>query len=143
MPPPTAYTEAQLAAYLLKDLGEIAEVLGWTSQAQLQEAIHDTVLAYPAADIAACTDVTRVRALARVMAWRQAVGSLSARFDFSDNAGSYSRSQMLKGARDRLADAEYAASTYLPGMTVYVDPVPRSGDPYVPMTEAELTRLGG
>lgn len=144
MAPPVTYTEKQLAEYMLRELGEIAGVLGWTAQSQVQDAIDDALLAYPAAVISAATDISRIRALARVMAWRRAVGSLSARYDFSDQAGSYSRSQMLKGARELLGDAEYAASVYLPSpLTVYVDPVPRTGDPYVPLTEGELARLGG
>lgn len=133
MPAPATYTEERLAAYMAATVGDLAAALGWAGDPlpALQEAVNNVLLDYGADDVADVTDIRKVRALASVEAWRAAVASLAARYDFSNPEGSYKRSQMLAGAQKALLAAEAVASEYLPGYGVaYVDEARHDDDPY-------------
>lgn len=130
---PTAYTDATISQYMVDQLGEIAGVLGWTWDTDLHEAINETLLAYGVDTLEEASDLRKLRTLARWQAWRAAVDSLVARYHFSNPEGSYSREQMLAGARAILADAEADASAYVDTAwaMVRVTNIKRN-DPYLP-----------
>ncbi len=113
MPSPTVYTEARLAIFMIVELSDVATALQWDAQtAQIEESVNDALSSYGVSDIADATDVPKLRAIARVMAWRAAVKALSSRFDFSSGQHSFKRSQMVTAARQALDDAESIASDY-------------------------------
>lgn len=131
MAAPTSYTEATLATFMLTELGDVAGVLEWTAQADVQEAINEALLVYGVNDIADATDISKLRALARRQAWRSAVNSLTTRYDFSNPEGDYKRSQMVKAAATRLAQAESDAMPYdLTLGAAIVTTIDHSADPY-------------
>jgi hypothetical protein len=137
MAAPTSYTETQLATFMLSQLGDVADVLGWTGLPHLHEAVNETLLAY-GADIDDVTDIAKLRALARREAWRLAVTSLITRYDFSNPEGDYKRSQMVATAQKRLADSEFAALPYdTVAGTAYITDIDSTADPYVPIDEDE------
>lgn len=141
MPAPSTYTEEELAAFMVSDLSEVGQVLGWSDLSHMQEAVNDTLLALDVAEIGDA-DVTGLRAVARVMAWRQACAALVARYDFADPDGRYSRAQMLKGAQQRVIECERMAVEYLPSvMVAVISQASYSYDPYVPLSEAQIERL--
>lgn len=111
MAAPVAYTEPELQAYMLDVLADVASALGMT-ELSLQEAVNDTLLAYGVADIAAATDIPRLRALARVAAWRAALARASSWYRFSADGATYNREQVAKQIRDMLGLAEADAAAY-------------------------------
>lgn len=133
MPAPNAYTEAQLAAYMQAVLGDIGVTLGWEEDtAAFDEPINDVLLSYGVEDVADALDIAKLRTIARREAWRAAVGSLAAYYDFSSDQERFQRSQMLTGAHAALAQAEADCAQYGIGAFVAeVIPVTRTQDPYV------------
>jgi len=128
---PTVYTEATLATFMLAELGDVAGVLAWTGQANVQEAINEALLVYGVSAIADATDIPKLRTLARREAWRRAVSSLLTRYDFSNPEGEYKRSQMVKAAATSLAQAEADAMPYDPNIgAAIITAIEHSADPY-------------
>ncbi len=140
MSAPATYTETALASYMANALGEVGATLGWTAgNGKLDEAVNDALLSYGVDDIADATDTKKLRALARLYAWRAAVASLPAFYDFSSDEESFDRSQMLTGAKLSLSIAEGDCAEFGVGpMVAYIDAVDRTEDPYefVPLTES-------
>ncbi|MGK2898623.1 MAG: hypothetical protein ACSLE9_08030 [Burkholderiaceae bacterium] len=133
MPAPTGYaTEAALQALMVDRLGEVGAMLGWTvSNGKLDEPVNDTLLALGVSTIGAATNVRQVRALATLFAWRAAVRSLPAFFDFQSADETFNRSQVMKAAASALAAAEADAAPYGVGAHVaYLDAIDRTQDPY-------------
>lgn len=136
---PTAYTEASLAEFMIAALGDLGADLGLTGPgADFDEAINDVLIAYGAddiADIAGASNIAKLRALARVQAWRLAVVQAAARYDMSDGTQSLKRSQLMGAAEKALAIAEADAAVYGTsddgsGYSVAVDAIVYSSDPY-------------
>jgi hypothetical protein len=122
---------------MVDSLGEIAAVLDWQDAYDVREAVNDTLLALGVASVDTVTDRAALRAVARFHAWRLAVSSLVAFYDFTNPEGSYHRSQMLAAARAALLDAEREASVYVDtSMTVRVSRLERH-DPYRPAPDEE------
>lgn len=136
MAAPSSYTESSLADFMISALGEVADTLGWATLADVQEAANDALVLYGASDAASASNIPKLRALARVAAWRMAVASLAARFDFTTDQQSFRRSQMLEGAQKALAQVEADAMVYgLSGYSVELQNVRFVHDPY----DAKLT----
>jgi basic membrane lipoprotein Med (substrate-binding protein (PBP1-ABC) superfamily) len=129
---PSAYTEAELQAFMLATLRDIASVLAWTGP-ELAEAVTETLISYGVDDIADATDIQRLRAHARVQAWTAAADALAAQSDYEADGGNYKTSQMYAQALKQLAAAQSAlaaiesaetastrpASTYLPNKAMW------------------------
>ena len=139
MAAPSSYTEETLAAYMLTCLSKVAAVLGWTTLGDVQEAVNDTLLAYGVGDISAATDVIKLRALARVAIWQQAVASLAAGYDFSADGGSYSRSQLQAMAARALEQAQTLAMPYDATYRVTTATITYKHDPYLPIADEDRT----
>lgn len=113
---PTAYTEAELAAFMRNGvLKHTATVLGWDNtgvDGDYQEAVNETLVAYGVSDIAQATDITKLRVLARVAVWRAVVDATPGLTDYSADGYQSSRSQIRQGAwsslREALRDANAA-----------------------------------
>jgi|SRR5688572_39588 len=144
---PTSYTEKQLAEYMHVMLGKVAKALdlhfGPTDAGDYAEAVNDALLAYPADNIATITgseNIQRLRALARVAAWRHVVTNFAALFDFSADGASYNRNQLFKNAQAALQLAEDDAAPYLSNYSAKIISVDHRQDPYQVRTEDELER---
>lgn len=135
---PTSYSDATIADFMVAELGEVATVLGLTD-ASFDEAIIDTLLAYGEDDIADADDISRLRALARVQAWKRARAAAAARYDFADGTENLKRSQLFKHIQESLTAAESDAAVFASEDSAYVvgrstavyadDPYQRVGGP--------------
>jgi hypothetical protein len=116
MAAPTAYTEKELAAYMHAELGPAAAALGLevglSDAGDYAEAVNETILQYGVTAISQASDILKLRALARVQAWRTAAAQMAALFDFGAEGGSYQRSQMAASAEKNLARALIDALPY-------------------------------
>ena len=144
---PASYTEKTLAEYMHVMLGKVAKALdlhfGPSDAGDYAEAVNDALLAYGAEDIATITGSTnfqKLRALARVAAWRFVVTNFAALFDFSADGASYNRSQLFEHATRALTLAEEAAAAYVTNYQARIVSVDHIHDPYRVRTEDELER---
>lgn len=115
MAAPTLYTEETLAAFVHAGvLKAVATVLGWTVAAgSYTEIVNETVLAYfdGAGDLASATDIRRLRATARVEAWRAVMEETVADFDYEQKDDKFKRSDIHKQAKTAFEKAEKALAT--------------------------------
>lgn len=129
---PSSYSDATIADFMLATLGDVGTVLGMTD-ASFEEPIIDTLLAYGEDDIADATDISKLRALARVQAWRTALRNAAARYDFADGTENLKRSQIFAHIQAALASAESDASVFASEDSSYVvgrATVTYANDPY-------------
>lgn len=139
---PTSYTEQQLAEYMHTVLGAVAADLGFTTVAlgSYAESVNSALIVYGNTDISTITalaGIAEIRALARVQAWKLALSTLSAYYDFSDGTQSLKRSQMFAHAQEALAMAESEAAELGGGdMAVGLDSIHWSEDPYATLPDA-------
>lgn len=138
MPAPAAYSEAELATYMHTVLGNTAAELGWVAATSYTEAVYETLLAYGVATIALAANIRKLRALARVQAWRLVVQQTAAEHDYQPGSGTtgFRRGQIQAQAIAALAIAERDAAEYDDRYVVTVSPVRRAHDPYVYVDDA-------
>lgn len=106
------YTESSLAQFIITTLGPMASTLGWDPESHIVgEMVTDIALLY-GDDIADATDMGKLRAITRMVAWKAAVQALTAYYDFQSDDERFSRSQMHKAAMASLAIAEGDAAQY-------------------------------
>ena len=106
---PTSYTEETLMDHMLSTTEAVAEIAGVDSYA-FEEAVNDTLTAYGAATIDLATNIAKLRALAKVEAWKTLITYLMTLYDFTADGASYKRSQMLAAAEAALSKAEADAA---------------------------------
>lgn len=111
MPIPGSYTEETLKDFMLATLEDLGSVLGLTA-ARFTEAVNETLLSYGVSDIASATDIAKLRALAKVEAWKVAVKAASGRIDWSEAGASFKQSQYRTAAIAGLALAQSEAAKY-------------------------------
>ena len=137
----TSYaTEDHLGSYMLVTLGRVAETLGWRTPQDLAEPVQETLWAYGASDVASITgedNLRRLRALARVEAWRAAKANLAAMHDFTTPEGSASKDQLYRHVSEMLADAQAAAAPYSRAYTIAIDRITYPHDPYLAIDDTE------
>lgn len=136
---PLAYTEQELADFMHDELQDVASDLSMSPVAlgSYVEAINNALLAYGVATITGITgleNIGRLRAIARVQAWKVAQARAAARYDMSDGTQSLKRSQMMTNIAKGLASAESDARAVGGGSApvVSISPVRYSQDPYGP-----------
>ncbi len=143
MAAPSAYTEAELKAYIHTALGAVASSLGWTVNAgSYDEIVNDALLAYGVDDIASVSgreSIAKLRALSRLMAWRAVVSETATDYNFSADGGSYSRAQVNEMARARVADLETETAAYRMENAVRTQRVVYANDPYIERLPEDIT----
>jgi hypothetical protein len=116
---PTAYTEAELAAYLHDTLnaGGYADDLGWVvADGDYDEVVNDALIAIEAdaiEDVSGRTSIARLRALGRVALWRRVMAATIAEADTRVGNASVSMGKIHDHARAMLAEAEADANQYI------------------------------
>lgn len=108
---PAVYTDLTLAEYMETVTRNITAALGWSAD-DFSEAVTDTMIAYGVTDLDDATDIPKLRALAKVEAWRTVVDGTAADFNFSADGGNYSREQVHDHAVAALDRALNAAARY-------------------------------
>jgi hypothetical protein len=131
MPVPTSYTEAQLAAFMHSQLGDFPALFGWTSDlANYQETVNETMIAYGVSTIASATNIQKLRALARVEAWKQVLAKLANKHGFQADGATFNRQQMYEMAKQNLDKVETDALVFMDGYQITTGTVTWSNDPY-------------
>ena len=115
MPVPTALTDTMLATYMHGSLRSVAAAFGYTVPDSYEDAITDALIAY--GDAATVEDVpadgiARIRALAKVAAWRMALADATPRTDTTSDGQSTRRSQFWEHIRIGLEAAEREAAAF-------------------------------
>ena len=109
---PASYTESTLADYMLTVTEAVSNVIG-LDFLSFEEPVNDTLVAYGVTDIANATNVKKLRALAKVEAWRKCVEALAAKYDKSRNDGQSQvwdkENQLYTNAKTQLELAEETA----------------------------------
>lgn len=111
MPAPTSYSEQTLAQYMHRQLADVAGDLGWAVAASdagsYQDAVDEVALTLGVA-IASAPDIRRLRLLARVEAWRQAMQATvsDTEFDADDRAEKLQQRHSQAKAMVALAEAQ-------------------------------------
>lgn len=129
---PTAYTENELRSYMLSTTKAVSEVVG-LRVTDFVDGSTDVLLMYGVSAIVDATDIAKLRALAKVVAWRTVNDYLVATaYDFSADGGSYKLSQMKASAEKALELAEQAAiqAGYISGYAIEMGTLTRPYDPY-------------
>ena len=132
---PTSYTEAELASYMDAILGPVADALGWSvANGDYDEPVNSAILAYGVddiADISGRENIEKLRALARVEAWRAVRDATAGHYDFSDGGVSLKRSQMHAQAVKNMDAAIAEAMRFgAYGYEVVIDTIEYVHDPY-------------
>ena len=131
---PTVYTEKTLAEFMHNELGKVAGITGYNvgvnDAGSYAEAVNETVLAYGVTSIINASDIQKVRALARVEAWKKACNDLAALYKFSSDGASYERQQMFANAQLNLGRALTLALQWDPSYEITVTKVRPVHDPY-------------
>jgi len=132
---PTAYTETQLAQYMDNILGPVADAMGWVVvDGDYDEAVISSILTYGVDDVSTVSgsdNITKLRAIARVEAWRAVRDATAGHYDFSDGGVSLKRSQMHAQAVTSMLSAEAEAMQFgVYGNEVYIDTITYIHDPY-------------
>lgn len=108
MPLPTSYTETSLKEYMLGLTLEISTKLGLVV-ASFEQAVYETLYSYGVDDIADATDMRKLRAFARIEAWRKVTNSASLQYDKSRDSGETQvwdkENQLFTNAQKQLDDA--------------------------------------
>lgn len=147
MPAPTAYTESQLADFMLDELGGTASALGWEfGTPQLLRAVYAVARMLDVADVATVTDMTALEALARLSIWRAAQAGSSHRYRITTDGQTLDLQQVFDHAVLMVKHyTDQCISLGVPGVggsgTVYQHPVEYDQDPYG-MTAAAGAEFG-
>jgi hypothetical protein len=121
MPAPTSYSEQTLAAYMHRQLGDVAVDLGWEVGADdagsYGDAVDEVALLL-GVEIAAAPDIRRLRIAARLEVWRAVVQTTVGDVDFEGDDRAEKESQRHSQAKAMLALAETALARYDAGTGV-------------------------
>ena len=106
MAAPVSYTEKTLADFMHAELGKtgslLAYAVGAADAGSYQEAVNETLLNYGASTVDGAVDIQKLRALARVEAWRKAVGDLTTAYRFTSEGSTFDRGRLYQQAVETL-----------------------------------------
>jgi hypothetical protein len=127
VPIPSVYDEAGLATFLLAEARSVAAAFGWASQADVQEVINETLLAYGSiSDISGATDIRKLRVIARYYIWKAAVEQAAGKIPVSIGGQRWDRDRLQQQALAAFNLAKDAASIYIADIESRVDTSPES-----------------
>lgn len=132
---PAFYTEPTLAEFMRSTLKQVAKDLDWTDDESFAEPINDVLLAYGEGviDLSQCPDIQRLRALARIAAWKAAEEATVGDYDTASAQDDDKRSQVHAQAKAQRREAETALKNLLNGRAGVIASVA--------LAEAEAVRL--
>ncbi len=144
MAAPTSYSDASLAAFMVVELGPIADVLGWVpGTPRVEYAVYSVARSLGVAAVSAATDMAGLEAVARLTIWQGAESALVTAIDITIDNESLKRSQLSDHAKAmviryqdqciRLGVGDVAS-----GGIVTIHPVARDQDPYAAAAATEF-----
>jgi len=114
MPAPSSYSESMIRDYMYSTTKGVVDVINWTAN-DFVEPVNDLLIAYGVDTINDATDIAKLRAMAKIEAWRAMVSATSGEFDYSSDSGQtalhYKRSQLHEQAKAALTLAQGDAVT--------------------------------
>lgn len=133
---PTAYDETQLKAYMLDVVGGLGARLELIAN-DFNEAVISTLLLYGVNEAEDAKDIAKLRAIARMEAWRRAASKATGAYDFTADGSTFRRSELAKQAQQELEQAEREAMSYgaLVGYRVTTARLRHTNDPYQVQSE--------
>lgn len=118
---PTGYTEEGLMNYMHAALEGVGDVLGFDPPHGYDDAFYEVMFVYGEDDVTAVSgshNLRRLRAIARVEAWRKVMAATTGDYDFRrEDGATYNRSQMNAQARQNFTQALKEARQL--GVTAY------------------------
>ncbi len=126
---PTAYTDDKIKQYMLSLLEGVGPSADWTTN-NFNESVVDVLIDYGTTTVASCSDITKLRALARVHAWRKLASAVSGDFDFAADEAEYKRRVVYEHALRQLEEAERLAWRYLDRNQAETGSMTWEDDPY-------------
>lgn len=136
---PSSYTPEELATYMHAVLGKTARVLGWTVQGSYDEAVNDAAILCGVSDVAAVSDIEKLRAAARLAVWRAVEADTAANFRFATDQQSFDRQQVHGHAVAMVKRARVEAMRHGVELAVTATPI-RHIDPYTVVPDSERRR---
>lgn len=152
MPIPVSYSEDELAAFMLAELGDVGADLGLSTAeddvkgplGDFTEPVNDVLLDYGTDDIASIegtTNIKTLRAIGAVHAWRLAQKRAAARYDMTDGTQRLNRGQVFAAIQKQLQQAEriagaLGATSTASRLVVKVGRMQYAEDPYQPIDES-------
>ncbi len=95
---PTSYTEEGLMNFMHESLEGVGDVLGFDPPHGYDNAFYEVMLVYGVSDVTAVSgsrNIRKLRAIARVEAWRKVMSATTGDYDFKrEDGATYSRSQI-------------------------------------------------
>lgn len=126
---PTLYTEQTIIIYLKVTLDTVEDIVA-ISFSKWTEMANDLLVMYGVTDYANATDITKVRALAKVVAWKAAMEAVSAWYKYSADGGSYDRNQIFEMCQSNYKNALHDASAYGTDYEIKITEVSPIQSPY-------------
>ena len=128
---PTSYSENDFRVYLYTILGETAGALGLEPiPADFDEAVYDTLNDYGVSDLSEATDITKLRLLGKLNAWKRALAVVSSDYNFSDAGAKYDRSKVFDQIEKNITKLKLEALPYLSAYQIGVSTIDWKNDPY-------------
>jgi hypothetical protein len=113
---PTRYTASTLAAYMHRQLGDVAVDLGWTvatdEVGSYADVVDEVALGSGVTDVADVADIRRLRLLARQEAWRAAMQATAGDTDWVGDDQAEKAAQRHAQAKAQLALAQAELQRY-------------------------------
>lgn len=135
---PTSYTDDELAGYMHAALGATAVTLGWSVvESVYAEPVNDALILYGVSDISDATDIDKLRAAARLAAWRAVAAETATNFRFRAGQQSFDRQQVHEHALAMITASRTEAMRHGIEHTLGHVPVFHRHDPYAYRTDAE------
>ena len=102
---PTSYDETSLSVFMLLSTRAVANALCWGVD-DYSEAINEALITYGVSDVADATDIPRLRAIAKVSAWKAIVDATVTDIQFAADGASFSTQQRHAQAVAALSRAQ-------------------------------------
>lgn len=113
MPIPIAYTETELAQYMMDLIGDTSFAINWIDTDKYKEAVNETVLAYGVTTIDQATEMQKLRTIARREVWKAVAGTSAGNYRFGSDREAYFRNQIYEHAISEYTRAAQDAAKYV------------------------------
>lgn len=138
MAAPSAYDENTLADYMQAALGQTATALDLeAAEGDFTEAVNDALLLYGADSIDDATDIDKLRAAARLAAWRMVEAQTAAHYQRRVGDVSLNRQQIHEHAVAMVRRMRVEAFKYGIDHSISVVRERRIDDPYAVLSDAQ------
>ena len=126
---PTSYTSATIVTYMQNILDVVKDIVSISTN-KWDEVANDVLVMYGVTEYTSITDITKVRAIAKMLAWKTAMEAVSAWYNFSADGGRYDRKQIWEMCKDNYQDALDGAMVYDSNYVITIGEIVHVQNPY-------------